>query len=379
MKRLVLLSLVLALLAAGGYWLSRPQPIHVALHAVARGPVRATVANTRVGTVKACARAKMSTSAPGQVASLPVKAGDRVAKDEILLELWNEDLKSSLRQSEAELGTARRRVEEACATAAGAQRDAERWQRLRRNQVVSEEKVDSAVTSAQATAAACAAARATIAAGEARSEVVRQEIEKTRLRAPFAGVVAEVNAKLGEYLTPSPPGIPTLPAVDVIDNTCLYVSAPIDEVDAPAIRPGMAACVTLDAFKEKRCGARVRRVAPYVLEQEKQSRTVEVEVEFGTAADLAGLMPGYSADIEILLDEHADVLRVPTEAVIEGHRVLVYDAARRRLAERRFEPGLANWEYTEAASGLAAGDRIVLSIGREGVEDGAAALPEDAR
>ena len=61
------------------------------------------------------------------------------------------------------------------------------------------------------------------------------------LTAPFDGVVAEVNAELGEYVTPSPPGIPTPPAVDLIDDRCLYVTAPIDEVDAPEIRTGMPA------------------------------------------------------------------------------------------------------------------------------------------
>ena len=64
--------------------------------------------------------------------------------------------------------------------------------------------------------------------------------------------------------------------------------------------------------------AHVRRVAPYVLDTEKQARTVEVEAEIDDRGD-ALLLPGYSADVEVILAEHADVLRIPTRALIEGN------------------------------------------------------------
>ena len=207
--------------------------------------------------------------------------------------------------------------------------------------------------------------------------MVEQQIEKSRLRAPFAGIVAELNAKLGEFITPSPTGIATLPAIDLIDMSCMYVSAPIDEIDAPAIKPGMSACVSLDAFPDKRCGAVVRRVAPFVLEREKQARTVEVEVELKRPEDLADLLPGYSADIEVLIEEHPDVLRVPSEAVLNGTEVLIYDPATQRLEKRIFKPGVSNWEFTEVLEGLDAGTQIVNSIGRKDVKDGAYAIPDD--
>jgi HlyD family secretion protein len=161
-----------------------------------------------------------------------------------------------------------------------------------------------------------------------------------------------------------------LPAIDLIDPTCLYIKAPIDEVDAPRIRTGMSACVSLDAFTEHYCAASVRRIAPYVLEREKQARTVDVEVVIESAVDTAALLPGYSADIEVLIEARDDVLRLPTEAVTEGNRVLVVDADS-RLVERAFEPGLSNWQYTEVLDGLEAGARVVLSTGRAGVTAGA--------
>ncbi|PIQ40119.1 MAG: efflux transporter periplasmic adaptor subunit, partial [Thalassolituus sp. CG17_big_fil_post_rev_8_21_14_2_50_53_8] len=83
-------------------------------------------------------------------------------------------------------------------------------------------------------------AKASVAVQQAR-------LAQTQLRAPFAGIVAEVNGEVGEYATPSPPGVATPPAIDLIDERCLYVRAPIDEVDASVIRVGMDARVTLDA------------------------------------------------------------------------------------------------------------------------------------
>jgi HlyD family secretion protein len=198
------------------------------------------------------------------------------------------------------------------------------------------------------------------------------------LKAPFDGVVAEVNAELGEYVTPSPPGIPTPAAVDLIDDSCLYVVAPIDEVDAPAIRTGMPACVSLDAFPERRCRAKVRRIAPYVLDVEKQARTVEIEVELAGNEDNAALLPGYTADVEVILEQRDNVLRVPTESVLEDSRVLIYRESDGRLELRPFKSGVSNWRYTEVLSGIEEGERIVVSVDREGVEDGALVTVESA-
>jgi len=206
--------------------------------------------------------------------------------------------------------------------------------------------------------------------------VARAERDRTLLRAPFDGVVAEVNGELGEFITPSPPGIPTLPAVDLIDDSCLYVSAPIDEVDAPAIRVGMPVSVSLDAFPGRRGAGQVRRIAPYVLDREKQSRTVEVEVDLNRPEDLEGLLAGYSADVEIVRETREGVRRIPSAALLEGSKVLVLREADGRLESRAVETGLSNWEYTEVRAGLEAGERVVTSVGREGVKAGVRAVPE---
>lgn len=369
---------VVAAVVALAWYLTRPEPVVVTLHAVERGRVEKTVANTRVGTVKACRRSMVAPAIGGEVARLPVMEGDSIESGDVLLELWNEDIKAKLKLAQAEKVAADARIREACTLAAGAQRDVNRLRRLSKDKLVSDDEVDKAQTDYEAKNAACIGARAQSRVKDAQIAVTQSALDHTIIKAPFSGTIAEVNAELGEYVTPSPPGIPTLPALDLIDTSCLYVSAPIDEVDAPPIERGMSACVRLDAFPERRCNGTVRRIAPYVLDIEKQARTVEVEVELTDPEDLKGLLPGYSADIEIYLDVREDVVRIPTEAVLEGYRVYVYDEKTGYLSERIFEPGIANWNYTEVLSGLEVGDRIVLSVGREGVKAGVPAQPEEA-
>ena len=377
-KRGLILSAVITVIVSLIWYASRPEYISVKLQRIDSGRVEATVANTRAGTIKPCRRARIAPTTSGQVTFLPVKEGDRVKAGQVLLRLWNKDLVAKLRLAKSEVVTSRIKVKEACLVADSARREAERLLRLKAKRLVADDRVDRAVTDAAAKNEACQATKTNVQVSKNRVAVARAALERTILRAPFAGVVAEINAELGEVVTPSPPGIATPAAVDLIDNTCLYVTAPIDEVDAPKIRPGMRARITLDALAGKYFDGKVRRVAPYVLDVEKQARTVDVEVEFIHPEKARSLLTGYSADIEVILMTRKNVLRVPTEAVLEGHRVLIFNPRTKRLEERRIKPGLTNWKYTEIKSGLTADELIVISVAREGVKPGAKVRPENS-
>ncbi|WP_150046316.1 MULTISPECIES: efflux RND transporter periplasmic adaptor subunit [Methylomonas] len=370
-KQPVLLITALMLIAAAVAYSRRPAPIEVEAYNVGTGEVRATVSNTRVGTVKACRRAYLAPATGGQVAALHVRESDSVQRGQLLLEVWNQDLKAQVALQKVEIKSKRASAEQSCQLAGGAKREAARLSRLQQHkQIVSVEQVDKSVTGSKSQQAACRAANLAVEVAEAQLAVAEAAVRRTLVLAPFDGRVAKVNAELGEFVTPSPPGIPTLPPIDLLDLSCLTVSAPIDEVDAAAIKTGMKACVSLDAFADKRCSGEVTRIAPYVLEKEKQARTVEVEVTLKDPQDLTELLPGYSADIEVLIAQKDSALRLPTEAVLENNRVLLIEADN-TLRERRFQPGLSNWSYVEIVSGLNAGERVVLSIGKDGVAAGA--------
>jgi len=137
----------------------------------------------------------------------------------------------------------------------------------------------------------------------------------------------------------------------------------------------MTAKINLDAFADRSFPGHVRRVAPYVLDQEKQARTVEIEAEFDNP-DQELLLPGYSADVEVILDSRDDVLRVPSAVIRDRNRVFVYDPATGKIESREISIGISNWEYTEITNGLSQGDRVVSTVDRDGVEDGAVVVPE---
>jgi HlyD family secretion protein len=378
-KRSVRAVLILLLLAGGvaGIWyLTRPEPVAVQLKTVERGLVEETVANTRAGTVMACRRARLSPSIGGQIARLEAKEGDEVETGQLLLELWNQDLQAELELAGSEVQVAKARAESACLSAEVAQREADRLIRLSKTGAASVDQTDRAETEAKANRAECAAARAEALVSAARVRVAAAKLERTRLLAPFAGVVAEINGELNEYVTPSPIGIPTPPAVDLVDNTCFYVSAPIDEVDASQVATGLPARISLDAFRDRYFKGRVKRVADYVMDLEKQARTVDVEVEFSNREDLERLLAGYSADVEIVLAARADTLRIPTEAVLEEKRVYLFRPESGLLESREIRIGMSNWDHTEVLSGLAAGEQVVTSVDRAGVEDGARATAD---
>jgi len=353
---------------------TRPVPVEVAVKPVTRGTVERTVANTRAGTVKACRRAKLSPSAGGQIASLPIKEGELVKKGDLLLQLWNDDLTAQAVLAEREVVSARSRSRSACLRAEVSQRNANRILKLRESNVVSEERTDNAVSQAAALAAECQATQTEVGVSEARLAVIKANLDRTRLVAPFNGVIAEINVELFEYVTPSPVGVATVPAVDIIDNTCFYVTAPIDEVDAADIRVGMPARVTMDAFSGRSFKGKVHRIADYVLDIEKQARTVDVEVTFGNPEDIDNLLAGYSADIEIILDVRRDVLRLPTEAVMEGRRIYVFLPDQGKVEARNTRIGLSNWDLTELIEGIGPDELVVVNVDNPELEDGAAAV-----
>lgn len=376
LRRAVIALAVLLAIALAVLWFGRSKPIPVLVTEVQRGTVEASIANTRAGTIESCQRTKMSTIIGGRIEILAVKEGDHVKKGQLLMQIWSDDIKAQQRLAEAALATSRKRVVEACTLADSAEREVRRQKELHRQGFISANAIDAAQSAADARAASCATAKSDIAQAEASVKLAHVQQARTTLVAPFDGTVAKIVGEVGEYSTPSPPGVPTPPAIDLIDESCVYVKAPMDEIDAPKIRVGQFVRITLDAMPGKAFSGKVRRVAPYVSAVEKQARTVDIEAIFDHPEQAGRLLVGYSADVEVVLDARKDVLRVPTSALLEGGRVLVVDTDG-RLIERKLKTGLSNWESTEVLAGLAQGDRVVTSLDRTGVKAGARVTIED--
>ena len=376
-KKLIAILIVVVIAVAAIAYLGQDEPTKVTLHTVERGTVEKTVSNTRAGTVEACRRSKLSMPVGGRVDTLLVDEGDRVEKGQILLSLWNKDRRAMAAQASAQFLSASHRAEQICVEADNAEREANRLDTLLAKKLASREATELGRTRAHSGRFACQAAHDDEEMAKANLELNNVLLEESFLRAPFVGIVAEITGEIGEYVTPSPPGVATPPAVDLIDYSCLYVTAPIDEVDAGKLHKDLPARISLDAFRGEDFAGTLNRIAPYVLDLEKQARTVEVDVLFDDPEVRERLLVGYSADIDIILETHADVVRVPTEAVMEDDQVYRYNRTTGTLELISFEVGLSNWNFTEVTDQLHAGDEIVLSLDVPGLADGLEVIPRD--
>lgn len=369
---------VVAVVAVAAVWAARsawvgPEPITVTVFRAAAGTVEESVTNSKAGTVKTNRRASLSPEVGGRVSELLVRKGDRVSEGQVILRLADTDLDARARLEERSLETARAAEGEACARLAQAERELARAQRLGDERIVSREMLERVASERDVANSACEASKARVAQAGAALDFARAQLAKTVLRAPFGGVVAELRCELGEWITPSPTGIPMPPVADLIDASSVYVTAPLDEVDIARVRVGLPVKVTLDAFPGRSFAGRVRRVAPYVLDVEKQNRTfdIDVDIDRDAGSDAARLPPGASADVEVVLQSRNVGVRVPSHAVAENGRLLVLrDGV---LVEVTAKVGVRGWEYAEITGGLAAGDAVVVSLDRPEVKAGAKA------
>ena len=371
--RLVVAAAAIGLLLR--FTVLRPDPIAVKAVAVERASVQGTITNSKAGTIRARRRAQLSAEVGGRVVELLRSEGDHVEAGELLVRLNDASPQAQLRLSRESLRVARAAQAQVRIARDRARRELERKRTLADQSIVSVDLLDALESAADAAEASCDAAEAELGRAAAAVGAAQADLAKFVISAPFAGVIAEQPVELGEWITPSPPLLTSPAVVDLIDPTSMYVSAPMDEVDSGAVRPGQRALVTVDSQPDLELPGTVVRVAPYVLDVEAQNRTVEIEVELDDAEFAAALLPGTSADVEVILELRSDVLRIPTAALLENRRVLVPENG--SLAEREVEIGLKNWDWAEVQAGLERGELVVISLDRSEVEAGARVTVEE--
>ncbi len=368
-RRVLVMAVVALLLGGLAFWRLRPEVLEVRVVALERGPVERVATNNRAGSVRARRRARISPEVGGRVVQLPYRKGDSVEEGALLLALDATMERAQVEAASRELQAMRADRDRLCLGAERASREVERYRRLAAEKLVADDLLDRLATAEKEAQAACRAGSAAVERAESGVALARAALAKRELRAPFGGILAEVATELGEWVTPAPPAVPVPPIFDLVDPGSLYISLPMDEVDAAALHPGLPARVTVDSHPGRSFLGSVVKVAPVVSELELQNRTIEVEVELENNAERAVLLPGTSADGEVVLERREAVLRLPTTAILAGDRVLV--VADGRLAERTIEKGLSNWQWTEVRSGLELGSSVLATLDREGLQPGA--------
>lgn len=386
-----------------------PKPAPVARVATV-SPERATIRriSEQPGQIEAAEVTPIHAKLAGYVQSVAVDIGDRVKAGQVMAELRIPEIEAELNQKRATVGkaeaerrqaeatvevaqagveSAQARVAEIRAGVRRAEADVGRWQaEFARVQQLAQERAlvgslvdetQSKLGSAQASRDEAQAqvksaeaaivqakalldkARSDVQAAAAHVEVARFDAEEAeamagymKITAPYDGVVIRRKVDRGLLTTPGTAGEPLF-LVARYDVATISVGVP--EADAPFVDPGDAARVRLLALGDKTFEGKVTRTA-WALDA--ATRTLLVEIDLPNPGEV--LRPGLYAYATIVVDEHADVLTVPSTAVFkEGGKSYCVLVEGGRAKRREVQLGLVEGKRTEVVSGLGQGDKVV--------------------
>ncbi len=286
------------------------------------------VTSVNAGTVKAEQSAELAFGAVGRVKSLNVKLGDTAKKGKILAEIENDDVLSSLERITQEY---KRRLN-------------------LQTREISKSELDSAKQAVDSAAMA---------------------YEKTLVRAPFDGIISELNLEVGQLSQIT--AINLKAPIRLVDTEPRYIRAEIDEVDIPKVRLGQSARIKILAVGKTPFNGTIRKIIPFINAVREQDRTSEIELDIPTSTlQPATLLPaGASADVEIIIEEHKDVLSIPTRAIFgrEPHRYVFIEEGNRSI-KREITVGLWNYEYSEVSAGLSEIDIVLIPTELSELVDG---------
>lgn len=342
------------------------KPIDVKAYKVKRGTIEEIVTNTRAGTLKARKRAKISPRTSGLVSLIPKKKGDFVKKGELILKLEDTLQRANLEAAEKRNQGLLANLKEAEVSLNLASKDEKRIFELFKNGIISEELYDKAKGERERLEAYLNSTKALLKQSEAEIKMAQEQLKMTETYAPFDGYISEVYTEVGEWVAPSFPGIIIPPVLEIIDIKELYVSAPIDEMDSKKIKLHNEARITLDSIPSKTFMGRVSKIGIYVQDILEQNRTLEVEIDL--ELENFNVLPGTSADVEIITERKENVLIIPTTAIVKENYVWAIEKERPFL--KKVKIGLQNWALSEVLEGLNEGDIIISTLEDKEIKEG---------
>lgn len=378
-SRVLRLLVVLVLVAAGAgaikFWPRRTPTARVVR--VSLGTVRDVVTSSSAGEVTPAMQATLRAEIGGRVLGVRHRRGSRVKRDDLVLQLDPADLDARLRQTHAATDAATAQRAQAEARLDSLKRQAQRAQLLAQAGAGTVQISEDARAAVREAEIALRAADGQVAQARAAQQAAHVQRSRCEFSAPFDGVLTEVAANPGDSL------VPGAPVFQIVDDNRLHVDAYVDEADAVRVQVGQRAELHLDALPGRNIAGRVARVDPVVKRDLKGARSLTVEVEVSDLATArgAGLLPGMSANVEILVTEKQNVLWVPSNVIIgRGVSRHVYSLSPQgrayRVHRQPVDIGLSNWDRTEISRGLVANTWVVTSLNEKGLEDGATVAAE---
>jgi HlyD family secretion protein len=381
---LLVLLLVIGLVAAtsGGTKIDKSK-----LEKVTRGDLAKSVVAT--GKIEPITKVEIKSKASGIVKKWYKDAGERVKPGDILVELDKEEIqarvgqaRAQLQATEANLSAARADLERAKVDSEGPdvpllKRAYDRAERMAREGVVSDAARDEAqknyelalnkqsVARAQliVQSAKVAQARAQVQQARATLDQLEQEFRNSTIVAPIEGLVLSRNVEVGDAVSSIlVMGSAATLVMTLGDASEVYVKGKVDESDIGKVYLGQPARIKVESFKDKTFTGKVTKISPMGVEKDNVT-TFEVRVSITNAT--GELKAAMTANAEIIMEEHKNVLMVPEGALMydkEKNASIEIPDPKAKEGKRKIEVkiGISNGAKAELLAGLKEGDEVVL-------------------
>ena len=333
--------------AAGGAFARPPMTVELAQTSRADVSQSLTVVGNLVGEQTVAVVPKTA----GRLENVYVKLGDRVARGQRIAQIEDREILEQVKQAEAAFEVARAGIRQREADLKFAETNLTRSKELFGRQLLPRQTLDDADARYQAAAAQLELGRAQLTQSQARLDELRITLANTIISSPVNGFVARRNADVGAYVSQN------APVVDVVDISTVRLIANIVEKDLRRIEVGEPARVEVDAFPGETFNGRVARVAPVL---DPATRTAQIEVEIPNPGNR--LKPGMYARVNLTIEQRANALTVPSNAIVnvEGRRG-VFVAQNNTAAFRAVDIGIEDTARVEVLSGVTDGDRVVTT------------------
>src|SRR4051812_7722071 len=302
LRRLLPIALVLS--AACG----RKSAATYRTDAVTRGPVSEIVSAT--GDVSAIVSVNVGSQVSGIIDKLFVDFNSNVKKGQLLATLDPRLFQAQLEKANASLASAKANVEKAQAAAADAVRIAARQEDLRRQGLVSQAELDTALATRDQNFAALSVAKASVLQAKADREMAATNLAFTRITSPIDGIVVSRSVDVGQTVAAAFQA-PTLFLI-ANDLTKMQILANIDEADVGKVRDGLEAKFTVDAYAGETFTGTIREVR-------QAPTTIQNVVTYPAVIEAPNpdrkLRQGMTASVTITAARKDDALRVANAAL----------------------------------------------------------------
>ena len=323
-------------------------------------------------------RATIAAKITGRVTSVLFDEGTRVKEGQLLATLDDSDYKRTLDTTKADRASAEAAITDYEVQLRNAEIALKRAQRLRDEQVGTQEALDNALTTADSLRAKIALAKQQVAASEFRIAEAQQAVDNCVIRAPFAGIVVSKDAQVGEMVSPvsAGGGFTRTGIATIVDMNSNEIEVDVNESYIARVKEGQAVRATLDAFPDAPYEAKVRTVIPTA---DRQKATVKVRISFLKLDDK--ILPDMGVKVAFLEQEKLAakkgaekvpqaVAYIPKSAVrSDSTASFVYLMKDGKVERRAVSIGTDRGTDVAVLAGLTPGDSIVVK-GPESLRDG---------